>query len=401
MAGRLTMVERDALPADERRFHDAVKAIRRRPISGPFITLLNSSPDLAARFAHLGHYFHARGQADESILSVRARTFVALILARALDCPYEWAAWVGWALEAGVPQSTADAVRDFGAPSDLGREDALVLDFCTQLLGSGHRVSDATFARALDHFGAQGVVELAATIGYFAMIAYPLNACEIEMSSEQKGLRKAFEPLRIRDAGAPQPPARESPPPATTDRRARVARITRHEDLAPANQHFFDRIVMTRGRIAPPYQVLLHSADVAARVAHVGEPLLYGGTVPRSARTLAWLTAAREYDCEYELALAAGAAREAGVSHALIEAVAKRRPLPQTSGDERALLDFCGQLLRGNHHVIDDAYRATVERFGVAATVQIAAGIGYFAMWAFILNAFEIEPDRADPELSL
>ena len=107
---RLGMIEREALPADERRFHDAVKAIRRRPISGPFIVTMNSSPDLAARFAHLGHYFHARGQADESVVPIRVRSFISLIGSRALDAPYEWAAWVNWALEAGIPQETVDAI---------------------------------------------------------------------------------------------------------------------------------------------------------------------------------------------------------------------------------------------------------------------------------------------------
>jgi 4-carboxymuconolactone decarboxylase len=400
MAGRLTMVQREALPADERRFHDSVKAIRRRPISGPFITLLNSSPDLAARFAHLGHYFHARGQADESILSVRVRTFVALILSRALDSPYEWGAWVGWALEAGLPQSTADAIREFRAPPELTKEDALVLGFCTELLGGRHRVSDETFTAALDHFGLQGVVELAATLGYFAMIAYPLNAFEIEMSSEQTGTRKTFEPLRVRGAGSPQAQPKE-PRPHAASQSSRAPRITRHEELPPASQHFFDRIVMTRGRITPPYQVLLHSPDVAARVAHVGEFLLYQTLVPRCARALAWLAAAREYDCDYEVAVAAKSARAAGATPALVEALAERRPLPPMSGEERVLLDFCGQLLRGNHHVDEAAYRSAVERFGVPALVQIAAGIGYFAMWAFVLNAFDVEPDRADPELSL
>src|SRR4051812_23354171 len=93
---RLFAIDREQLPPEQRRFHDAVMAIRRRPVSGPFIVLMNSSPDLAARFAHLGHYFHSRGQADESILSLRVRTFVALLGSRALDVPYEWSAWVGW-----------------------------------------------------------------------------------------------------------------------------------------------------------------------------------------------------------------------------------------------------------------------------------------------------------------
>lgn len=182
---RLSMIQREQLPAGQRRFHDAVKTIRRRPISGPFITLLNSSPDLAARVARLGHYFHARGQADESILSVRVRTFVAIILSRALDGTYEWSAWVRWALQAGVSRATVDAIRERRAPPDLTPEDALVLDFCTQLLTGNHRVSDATYRAALEHFGAQGVVELAMTLGYFAMIAFPLNAFEIAPSAEQ------------------------------------------------------------------------------------------------------------------------------------------------------------------------------------------------------------------------
>src|SRR6185503_19418660 len=148
---RLGMVERDTLPEDERRFHDAVKAIRRRPISGPFIVTINSSPDLAARFAHLGHYFHARGQADESIVSIHVRSFISLIGSRALDAPYEWAAWVNWALEAGVPQETVDAIREGNEPRNLTSEEKLVAEFCTQMISGNHRVSDATFKAALDH----------------------------------------------------------------------------------------------------------------------------------------------------------------------------------------------------------------------------------------------------------
>ena len=184
------MVQRDELPEDQRRFYEAVKAIRRRPISGPFITLMNSSPDLTARYAHLGHYFHSRGQADESILSLRVRTLIALILSRALDCTYEWGGWVSWALEAGVPQDTVDAIRERRTPPNPTPEDSLVMDFCAQLMTGNHHVSDTTYKSALEHFGTQGVVELVTTLGYFAMIAFPLNAFEISLSAEQVRMRK-------------------------------------------------------------------------------------------------------------------------------------------------------------------------------------------------------------------
>src|SRR4051794_33994697 len=182
---RLGMVERETLPEDERRFHDAGRAIRRRPISGPFIVTMNSSPDLAARFAHLGHYFHARGQADESIVPIRVRSFISLIGSRALDAPYEWAAWVNWAREAGIPQETVDAVREGTEPPNLTPEEKLVTTFCNQMISGNHRVDDTTFASALERFGMQGLVELVVTLGYFAMIALPLNAFEIEMSETQ------------------------------------------------------------------------------------------------------------------------------------------------------------------------------------------------------------------------
>src|SRR5688572_8855208 len=248
MPNRLSILRREQLPADQRRFYDALGFVRRRSITGPFITLLNSSPDLAARYAHLGHYFHARGQADESILPARVRTFIALILSRALDGPYEWSAWVGWAVEAGIPQAAADAIRERRSPEGLTPEDTLVLDFCTQLLTGSHRVDDRTYRAALDHFGAQGTVELVCTLGYFAMIAFPLNAFEIEMSAEQKGMRKAFEPLRY-DAWKPaiQPNFGKfeksgTDPDFGKARRAvrEIPRFSTHGDLAPQDQHFLD-----------------------------------------------------------------------------------------------------------------------------------------------------------------
>ena len=404
VANRLKMVNREQLPADQRRFHDAVKAIRRHPISGPFITLLNSSPDLATRVAHLGHYFHARGQVDESIVPIKSRGFIAAIGARALDGVYEWAAWINWALEAGVPQPVVDAIRERKPLGPLPPEDALALDICLQLAAGQHRLDDRTFAAALERFGTKGLIELVATLGYFALIAIPLNAFEIEMAAEQLAIRKPFAPLPIDQHPGSTPPgaarAAFAPdePPQTTQR---IPLVNRIEDLAPADRHFFDRVVRTRGRIDGPFQVLLHSPDLADRIAVVGEPLLYGPAVPAPARALAWLLTAAELDCDYEWALARAAAEAAGLPAALIEAAGRRQALPGLTAAQRAVADFCLQLLRGNHHVSDDAYRATVERFGVPATVQIAASVGYFFMQAMIINAFEVRPAGDAAELIL
>jgi len=393
------MVERDALPEDQRRFHDAVKAIRRRPISGPFIVTMNSSPDLAARIAHLGHYFHSRGQADESILSMRVRTFVAVIGSRALDVPYAWSAWVNWALEAGVPQDTVDAVREGRAPKDLTAEDRLVTDFCMQLISGNHRLNEATYKAALDRFGVQGVVELVVTLGYFALIALPLNAFEMEMSPEQKRNRKPFAPLAVGGKPGTDPGfERSSPPPIAGGAAAppRVPLLAGHDDVAPEHQHFLDRIVRTRGWIAGVFQVLLHAPDVAERVANVGDFVLHGTVLSPMVKALAWLIVAREIDCDYAWAAAVGPARAAGVSGALIDALEHGKPVTGLPAEQKTLFDFCYQLLRGNHHVTDAAYSAAIAQFGVPAAVQISVTLGYVVMMGLVANVFGVHPGADD-----
>jgi 4-carboxymuconolactone decarboxylase len=182
---------------------------------------------------------------------------------------------------------------------------------------------------------------------------------------------------------------------------SRIPLIAKHGDLAARDQHFFDRIIRTRGRIAAPYQVLLNSPDVADRVASVGEFLLYDSVLSPAVKTLTWLIAAREYDCDYEWAASARHARQAGIPEALIEAIRERKPLAGLTKEQEVLVAYCHQLLRGNHHVSEPSYRAAVEHFGIAATVQIAITIGYFVMWAFVMNAFEVQPESAgsDPFL--
>lgn len=399
---RLQKVDRESLPPDERRFFDAVQAIRRRPISGPFIVLMNASPDLAARFAQLGHYFHARGQADESIVPIRDRSFISLVGSRVLEAPYEWAAWMNWALEAGVTQATVDAIRE-GRPLDLDSTEKRVNDFCGQLVSNDHRVSDATFDAALEHYGLRGLVELTVTLGYFAMIALPLNAFEMQMTTAQLAQRKPFRPLEVR--GSPWAQARAEPrtlPPLIGGKSAtRATPIGRHEDLAAAEQHFLDRIIRSRGWVSPAFGVLLHTPDVAERIAHIGEYILYQSQLAPQARALAWLITARDLDARYTWSAGVSAARACGLDARLIDQVERDEPLGAATIEQRALATFCRQLLRGNHHVGDAEYAAATAHFGAPGAVQLAAVAGYIAMMSIIANAFELDPagDATRPAL--
>ena len=50
---------------------------------------------------------------------------------------------------------------------------------------------------------------------------------------------------------------------------ARLPNVNRDE-LKPEDQQYFDEIVGSRGSVRGPYGILLHSPQLAARVAHTG-----------------------------------------------------------------------------------------------------------------------------------
>ena len=65
----------------------------------------------------------------------------------------------------------------------LSDEEALPVRFARALL-IDHDVPDATFAAARQRYGDQGVIDLAATVGYYAMIGALFNALAIEPPAE-------------------------------------------------------------------------------------------------------------------------------------------------------------------------------------------------------------------------
>jgi 4-carboxymuconolactone decarboxylase len=144
----------------------------RGALQGPFTMFLHA-PELAGRLAHVGAYVRL-----EVGLDMRVRALSAMTVARELDAVYVWGAQTGSARRQGVPESTITAIREKhtrGVPAD----DAGIVDFTRQLLRE-HRADDATFAALRQRFGERGLIELTGTIGYYAMLAMTVNACQLE-----------------------------------------------------------------------------------------------------------------------------------------------------------------------------------------------------------------------------
>ena len=170
------ILERDALPEDKREAFDYLLKTR-GGVRLPFSPLLHS-PDVTQRVAHVGTYIRF-----ESALPAKDRELAVLTAARELDVAFEWAAHVRGANDAGISHAAVDAIAQRRDLAGLSDEEALPVRFARALL-IDHRVPDATFEAVRRRYGDQGVIDLAATVGYYAMIGALFNALAIEPSAE-------------------------------------------------------------------------------------------------------------------------------------------------------------------------------------------------------------------------
>jgi len=101
-----------------------------------------------------------------------------MTVARELDALYVWGAQTGAARRLDVPDSTIAAIRERHSRG-IPPEDAQIVD-ATRALLQKHRVDDATAKALRARFGDEGFIQLTGTIGYYAMLAMTVNACELE-----------------------------------------------------------------------------------------------------------------------------------------------------------------------------------------------------------------------------
>jgi 4-carboxymuconolactone decarboxylase len=142
-------------------------AARGQP-TGPWIVLLRS-PELMKRTRGLSDYLRF-----ESVLPGYLRELVILMTARQWGQSYEWNAHYPLALDEGLSVELTQAIAEGRRPEGMVEEEAILYELCMELQRN-HGISDATYERAVERFGEQGVVEIVSLAGYYTMIAMLLN----------------------------------------------------------------------------------------------------------------------------------------------------------------------------------------------------------------------------------
>jgi 4-carboxymuconolactone decarboxylase len=167
-AERLPIPTRDSMSEAQQRAADAIIAGPRKAIFGPFVPLLRR-PALMEAIGKTGETLRFQG-----CLSEQVREFAICVVARQTSSQFEWLMHAPLAIKAGVAQAAIDALHAGCRPRELTAELETTVDFINELM-LRHGVSDATYAEAVHRFGESGVVELAALVGYFAMVCWVMN----------------------------------------------------------------------------------------------------------------------------------------------------------------------------------------------------------------------------------
>jgi 4-carboxymuconolactone decarboxylase len=165
----------DELDPAQKAMADAALASGRDSFDGPLNINLRS-PEMAKLSAPLGNYLRFKSTA----IPHKLKEIAIMLTARFWGGQYVWYSHRQYAIESGLAEAFIDAMARGERPAVMDADEAIVFDFCDELLHT-RQVSDAHFKALADRFGERGVVELVGLMGQyhtvsmlFAVDRYPL-----------------------------------------------------------------------------------------------------------------------------------------------------------------------------------------------------------------------------------
>lgn len=171
----------------------------------------------------------------------------------------------------------------------------------------------------------------------------------------------------------------------------RIPTVDSRDALPAEHQVVWDNILASRGRVAGPWLVMLHTPPIADMVAHLGALLRFDLPFDPPVRELAILATVRELKCEFEWAAHVAEGRKVGVREEAIDAVRAGTAPAGLTPDEAQVVNYVHLIVR-QHRVDDATFEAMKARFGERGLVELTSLIGYYNMVSTVMDAFGVEP---------
>jgi 4-carboxymuconolactone decarboxylase len=158
----------EEMTAEQKRVAEEIVSGPRKGMRGPFNALLRS-PELAEHAQKLGAYVRFNTSIPQ-----RLNELAILLTARRWTAQYEWYAHHRLAMQAGLNPDIAAAIAEGKRPAAMQADEAIVYDFCKEMLDTGE-VSDARFKAVVEKFGERGAIDLIGAMGYYSLVSMVLN----------------------------------------------------------------------------------------------------------------------------------------------------------------------------------------------------------------------------------
>jgi 4-carboxymuconolactone decarboxylase len=183
---RMPTIPTDKLTDAQKKAVADYKDLRKVDLNGPPWTVLLRVPDLVVPSLQMRLH-----NLNNSVLSPKLAELAILIAARSWTNYYEWNSHSQEAATAGLSAAIIAAVADGRRPEKMTEDEAILYDFCTELLHN-QSVSDPTYARAVVKFGEPGVVEAASLVGYYTYLAMIMNTARTPSPAVAKSALAPF-----------------------------------------------------------------------------------------------------------------------------------------------------------------------------------------------------------------
>jgi len=169
---RMPELPLDKMTPAQRTVADSIMSGPRKGMSGPFNAWLRS-PELADRLQKVGEYVRFNTSLDK-----RLNEMAIIMTAQYWGSQYEWYAHAPLAIKAGLDPEIVAALGVGNKPEKMKDDEAIVWEFTTQLRRD-HGVNDAIYAKAVEKFGENGVMDLVGVNGYYDVVAMTLNVAHV------------------------------------------------------------------------------------------------------------------------------------------------------------------------------------------------------------------------------
>jgi len=144
-------------------------------------------------------------------------------------------------------------------------------------------------------------------------------------------------------------------------------------------------LVERKQEVFGPFVPLSRSPQLMINAAKMGTYLRFGNSLPRDVSEFAILLVSRRFTQQYEWYVHAADGKTAGLSDAIIQAVADgRRPEGMTDGME-IVYEFSNEL-NDFHSVTDRTYARMVAKYGEQGMMDLIGLNGYYSMISMVLN---------------